>query len=355
MTRLEKIRAKMAETGVDGLLVTSQVNRRYVTGFNSSAGVVLVTANTAYNVVDSRYIEAATAKCFSGIKVLIQGKTFLEDVKSMVKEQGIKKLGFENRAMSVFEFENYKNALDTQLVPFEHGIERVRQIKEPEEIECMKKAQSITEAAFNDILKLIKIGMTEQELATELNYAMNKYGSGGNAFSVIAVSGKNSSLPHGVPSDKKIEDGDFVTMDFGASYNGYASDMTRTVAVGHVTDEMKKVYDTVLKAQLATCDFADVGKTGIEVDGIARKIITDAGYGANFQHGLGHCVGLDVHENPRANQVDTSKFEVGHVLTVEPGIYLPNKFGVRIEDMLYFGPNGKENLSHITKELIIIK
>ena len=355
MTRLEKIRSKVKEAGADAVLITSPLNRRYATTFNSSAGVVLITMDKAYYIVDFRYIEAATKNTDKAFTVLQLQETFTKDIARMAKELGIKKLAFENRAMSVYEFESYKAAVDAEFVNFDTHMERVRQNKEPVELEMMKKAQSITETAFHALLPQIKAGMTEKEVATTLMNEMYKNGADGLAFSVIAVSGANSSLPHGVPSDKKLEDGDFLTMDFGASYKGYASDMTRTVAIGHATDEMKKVYNTVLEAQLKALSVAKVGMTGVEVDAAARDIITAAGFGENFQHGLGHCVGLNVHEDPRANTVDTSKFEVGHVLTIEPGIYLPGKFGVRIEDMIYFGENGVENLTHIPKELIIIK
>lgn len=355
MTRIEKIRSKLKEVGADAVLITSPMNRRYATTFNSSAGVVLITMEKAYYIVDFRYIEAATKNADKGFTVLQMQDGFVKDIAKMAKELGIKKLAFENHAMSVADYETYTKAVDAEFVNFNRCMERVRQNKEPGELDMMKKAQSITEAAFHAVLPQIKIGITEKDVATMLMNEMYKNGADGLAFSVIAVSGTNSSLPHGVPSDKKLEDGDFLTMDFGASYKGYASDMTRTIAIGHATDEMKKVYNIVLESQLKALSVAKVGMKGVDVDAAARDIITAAGFGENFQHGLGHCVGLDVHEDPRANQVDQSQFEVGHVLTIEPGIYLPGRFGVRIEDMIYFGENGVENLTHIPKELIIVK
>ena len=355
MTRLEKIRAKMKEKELCALLVTSGENRRYVTGFGSSAGNVLITMGKAYFIVDFRYIEAAKKGANPDITVTQLKKTFMEDLAEIVKEQGIKRIGFENRTMSVFDFENYKAQIDAEFVAFDDGIEIVRRNKDAHELECIKKAQAIAEAALTEALKQFKVGMTEKDVATLLTYEMSKHGSEGLAFPVIAVSGKNSSLPHGVPTDKKIEEGDFLTMDFGAKIGGYCSDMTRTVAFGYVTEEMEHVYNTVLKAQLACLEGAKLGMPGKEIDALARNIITEAGYGECFQHGLGHCIGLAVHEGPRANKIDTTPLEAGNILTIEPGIYIEGKFGVRIEDMLYFTEEGTVNLTHMPKELLIIK
>ena len=241
------------------------------------------------------------------------------------------------------------------MVTCDDGNEIIRQVKSQEELEYIKTDQAIAEKAYVALLPQIKAGMTEKEVATILMYEMYKNGANGLSFPVISVSGANSSLPHGVPTDKKIENGDFLTMDFGVIFNGYCSDMTRTIAFGYVTEEMEKVYNTVLKAQLNCLENAKVGMSGVEIDALARDIITEAGYGDCFQHGLGHCVGINVHESPRANKVDKSPLSVGNILTVEPGIYLAEKFGVRIEDMLYFGENGTENLTKAPKDLYIVK
>ena len=216
------------------------------------------------------------------------------------------------------------------------------------------KAQRIAEAAFEHILTFIKEGVTEKEVALELDYYMLSHGADGLSFETIAVSGKNSSKPHGVPSDKKIEKGDFVTMDFGAVVEGYHSDMTRTVAVGFVTDEQKNVYETVLKAQEAAQAAASSGVCCADVDKAARDVIENAGYGEYFNHSTGHGVGVEIHEYPRLSTVCKAILSVGNVVTDEPGIYIPEKFGVRIEDMLLITENGCENLTRAPKELIIL-
>lgn len=355
MTRLEKVRVKMKELGTQALLVTSQTNRRYLSKFNSSAGIVIITMERAYCIVDFRYIEAAEKSIDREFEVLQQKVSFIEDAAKITRQLGIKSMAYENHSMSVYEYEKYKSCLECELIPFDDKIEVIRQEKDNEELEYIKKAQSITEKAFLNTLPQLKAGMTEKAVASVLMNEMYKNGADGLAFDVIAVSGENSSLPHGVPSHKEIQKGDFLTMDFGAVYNGYASDMTRTVAFDHVTDEMSCVYGTVLKAQLECLKKAEKGMRGDEIDAIARDIISKAGYGEYFQHGLGHCVGLNVHENPRASKVCRDTLKAGNVLTIEPGIYIPKKFGVRIEDMIYFGENGVENLTNIEKELVIIK
>ena len=355
MTRLERIREALKRSGADGLLVTSKSNRRYASRFASSAGAVFITGEKAYLIVDFRYIEAAGKGADPDFEVRSLKETFQKDIAALVEENGVKTVAFENNSMSVSEFESYKAVCKCSFVPFGSGMETVREIKEKEELEYIKTAQSITERAYAALLPQLHAGMTEKEVATILMYEMYKNGADGLSFPVIAVSGANSSLPHGVPTDKVIEDGDFLTMDFGAVYKGYCSDMTRTVAFGCITDEMKNVYETVLKAQLAAIEGAKAGMKGKAIDAIARDIISEAGYGECFQHGLGHCVGLDNHEGPRANKIEEKTLEKGHVLTIEPGIYIAGRFGVRIEDMIYFGENGIENLTSAPKELYIVK
>ena len=230
----------------------------------------------------------------------------------------------------------------------------LREVKEEEEVSRIVAAQRIAEKALEEILPMIRPGAVEQELAAELDYRMARLGSTGVSFETILVSGAKSSMPHGHPGDKKIEAGDFVTIDFGAMVGGYHSDMTRTFAVGFATDEMKRVYNTVLQAQLAGIEAFAPGKTGVEVDEAARKVIRDAGYGEYFGHSLGHSLGLNIHENPNASPKSTVPFKTGNIVTMEPGIYLPGRFGVRIEDMVYLGADGKRNLTLFPKELTIL-
>ena len=237
----------------------------------------------------------------------------------------------------------------------EDRLEKIRQIKEPREVEHIVAAQRIAEQAFDQLLEMIRPGVTEQRLAAELNYRMLRLGAQGMSFNIIAVSGANSSMPHGVPTAKEVQAGDFITFDFGALVEGYHSDMTRTVAVDHVTDEMSLVYDTVLRANKAGCQAIQAGLGGRDAHNVALDIIAAAGYGEYFAHGLGHCVGLEIHESPRASLTSRDVLEVGNVITVEPGIYLPGKFGVRIEDMIWISPEGPVNLTQTPKELLILK
>jgi Xaa-Pro aminopeptidase len=233
-------------------------------------------------------------------------------------------------------------------------ISGFRAIKEEYELERMRKAQQITDAAFTEVLTRIKAGMTEKELAAELIYCLLKNGGEGLSFEPIVVSGPNTSLPHGVPGERRLQEGDFITMDFGVTYQGYCSDMTRTVALGYVTEEMRTVYDTVLKAQLAGISATRAGVKGKEVDAAARQVIEDAGYGPYFGHSYGHSIGMECHEMPSCSPSGEVVMEENMVSSAEPGIYLPGKFGVRIEDVVVFKADGCENLTHSPKNLIII-
>mgnify|MGYP004447624313 FL=1 len=240
------------------------------------------------------------------------------------------------------------------LLPAPRLLAELRAAKTPHEQQCMREAQAIAEKALEDVLKIIRPGVTERDIAAELTYRILKHGGEGNSFEPIAVTGKNTSMPHGVPGDTIVQAGDFVTMDFGCLHNGYCSDMTRTVAVGFATDEMKAVYGTVLRAQLAGISAAKAGIAGCEIDAAARKVIDDAGYGEYFGHSFGHSLGLDIHEAPGASPSEKRLLPAGAVISAEPGIYLPGKFGVRIEDVLILGENGCENITHAPKELIVL-
>ena len=239
-------------------------------------------------------------------------------------------------------------------MPFNGKINGFRGVKEEWELALMRKAQEITDKAFAEIVTRIKPGMTELELQAELIYCLYKNGGQGLSFDPIVVSGPNTSLPHGVAGERVIREGDFITMDFGVLYQGYCSDMTRTVALGYATDEMKKVYETVLEAQLAGIAASKAGVPGKDIDGAARKVIEDAGYGPYFGHGYGHSLGLEVHESPSPNGGNAEGMPVNSVASAEPGIYLPGKFGVRIEDVVIFKEDGCEDITHSPKNLIIL-
>ena len=306
-------------------------------------------------MVDFRYFEKAK-KTVQNMEVVL-ANNFFANAKEMLETENIKKILPETDFINLDSFERMKKAFEGIEVSNDNSLSQtissLRQIKSAEETKCIKKSQGITDNAFAHILNFIKAGVTEREIALELEFFMRKTGSEGVAFDTIAVSGKNSSLPHGVPTEKPLENGDFLTMDFGAVYNGYCSDMTRTVAVGYVTDEQQKVYDTVLKAQLSALKEIGPNKVCKEIDKIARDIINKEFDGC-FGHGLGHSVGLEIHENPALNTRDETLLKAGVIMTVEPGIYLPDNFGVRIEDMVLITDTSYENLTKSPKELIII-
>ena len=301
MTNLEKYCSLLGDK-VDGLLLTSRYARHYGAEFDIAEGVAIVTAKGCRYFTDSRYIESAQNN-IRGFEVLEQNRehTYVALLNQAIADFGVCKLGFEEDALTVAEHTHYSAGLAAQLVPFTKSINSFRGTKEVWELELMKKAQAITDKAFAEVLPRIKAGMTEQELQAELIYCLYKNGADGPSFSPIVVSGPNTSLPHGVAGDRVIREGDFITMDFGALYQGYCADMTRTVALGFATEEMEKVYNTVLEAQKAGLAVSKAGVPGKDIDGAARKVITDAGYGPYFGHGYGHSLGLQIHEAPNPN------------------------------------------------------
>ncbi len=340
---------------VDGLLLTSRYSRHYGAEFDIAEGVAIVTKKGCRYFTDSRYIESAE-RDLKGFEVLEVKKGFgyIQRLNDAIEDFGVTTLGFEEVYLTVAEYNEYAENLNAKLVPFNKQIASFRDVKEEWELELMRKAQSITDKAFSEVIGRIQVGMTELQLQAELIYCLYKNGATGLAFDPIVVSGPNTSLPHGVAGERVIQAGDFVTMDFGASYMGYCSDMTRTVAVGFATEEMQTIYNTVLEAQLAGLAISKAGVIGKDVDAAARKVITDAGYGEYFGHGYGHGLGLEVHERPSPNAGNPNPIPVGAVCSAEPGIYLPGKFGVRIEDCCVYLEDGHENLTHSPKNLIIV-
>jgi len=353
MKNLEKY-LTLLDGEVDGLLLTSRYSRHYGAEFDIAEGVAIVTKKGCRYFTDSRYIESAE-NGIKGFEVLIvDGVGYMKRINDAIADFGVTTLGYEEAYLTVAEFMGYEKYLNAKLVPFNKQINGFRGVKEEWELAIMRKAQAITDKAFSEVITRIQPGMTELELQAELIYCLYKNGATGLAFDPIVVSGPNTSLPHGVACERVIQEGDFVTMDFGALYQGYCADMTRTVAVGYATEEMQKVYNTVLEAQLAGLAASKAGVPGCEVDAAARKVITDAGYGPYFGHGYGHSLGLEVHENPSPNSRNTEPMPVGAVASAEPGIYLPGKFGVRIEDTCVYLEGGIENLTHSPKNLIIV-
>ncbi|MDE6775474.1 MAG: aminopeptidase P family protein, partial [Ruminococcus sp.] len=323
MNRFEKL-FEILPKRVNSVLITSDVNRRYFTGMKSSAGAVLAFRNKAYLLIDFRYIEKARESVTDA--EVVEMKKLYPQIANLLKENSAKNMAVESQKVTVSQLNNMRRHLksiqiiDTDVLS--NAINSLRSVKDEYEISCIQKAQEIAESAFSHILGFIKPDVTERQIAMELDRVMLENGAEGISFDTIALAGENTSMPHGVPSDRKVRDGEFVLMDFGAVYNGYHSDMTRTICVGTPTDKMKEVYNIVLNAQNAAINAACAGMTGQELDSIARSIIADSGYGKLFGHSLGHGVGLEIHENPNASPNNRKILPAGAVVTIEPGIYI---------------------------------
>lgn len=354
MKNLEKYIALLNDE-VDGLLLTSRYSRYYGAEYEIAEGVAIVTKAGCRYFTDSRYIEPAE-KNIQGFEVLVVDRAngYYKRINDAIADFNVTALGYEEDYLTVAELMGYEKNLHAKMVPMNAPIYGLRSVKEEWELALMRKAQQITDTAFAEVLTKIKAGMTEKELQAELIYCQLKNGADGLAFDPIVVSGPNTSVPHGVAGDRVIQAGDFITMDFGAAYKGYCSDMTRTVAVGYATEEMEKVYNTVLKAQEAALAVSKPGMKGCEIDGTARKVIEEAGYGQYFGHGYGHGLGLEVHEAPNCGPSSQTPLQPGNVCSAEPGIYIAGKFGVRIEDVVIFTENGVENITRSPKNLIVV-
>ncbi len=350
MTKIEILQKRLPE-GVDAFLTTDSVTRFYLTGFKSSNGFLFVTRRTANFFTDFRYIEAAEKEC---VGCTVSVGSYKEEVSKIIEREAIKTVAFEDDIVTVAALAGFRKIFPScKFVSVGTVISDMMSLKTPEEMAKVRKAQEITDRAFAALLPLLRPDMMETDVAAELEYQMKKFGASDKSFDTIAVSGTNSARPHGVPRPLKLEKG-FLTMDFGCVYEGYCSDMTRSVVIGKADADMKKVYDTVLKAQLAAIDAVREGMTGEELDRVARDIIYGAGYEGCFGHGLGHGVGLLIHEPLRISALGKTPLAKGHVFTVEPGIYLKGKYGVRIEDMIQMTELGPVDITGSPKDLIEI-
>ncbi len=359
MTRIEKIRSRLKKDG-DAVLITSDSNRFYASGFNSSAGYILISQNEAALYLDFRYCEMAKiakekGRLQSGVDVYLIEKKRRESIADFAERNKVKVLLYEDRHTTVTEYDALRNEClgICSLSGCGGMLEECRVAKDGDELAAIRRAQSITDAAFSHILGYITPDKTEKDVALELEFFMRKNGADCTAFDTICVSGAKSSLPHGVPEDVKLSRG-FLTMDFGAKVCGYCSDMTRTVCLGKPDDEMKKVYDTVLEAQKRSFDAIFAGCVGKSVDDAARNYIYECGYRGCFGHSLGHSLGIDIHEAPGFSAGCSCEIPENAVVSVEPGVYLEGKYGVRIEDIVKISQNGFENLTKSPKELIIL-
>ena len=354
MNHMNHIAGKLKDYGLDAMLITSAPGEFYAVGFHGE-GVALVTTKGNYYYTDSRYIEAAQRQITDcEVSLPPAGLGYPKTIQSLVEKLSLSKVGFEGQYMSVDTYERWKSVLSAELIPAGKLIEELRVVKDAEEIELMEAAQRITDEAFTKICAFIQPGMSEIEIAARLQYEMLVAGAQRMSFDPIVASGPNGSMPHAIPGARKVQKGDFITMDFGCVVGGYCSDMTRTVALGEPTEEMKTVYATVLEAQKAGIAVAKGGVTGDVVHGAAADVIAAAGYGEYFGHGFGHSVGVEIHEDPRFSPAWKKPIPAGAVLSAEPGIYLPGKFGVRIEDVLVLEENGNRDITHSPKELIIL-
>ena len=354
MTHFEKIASGLKDRGLDAMLVTSAPGEFYAVGFHGE-GVALITPGKTWYWTDSRYIESAQ-QLITGAEVALppKGKNYYTLVADLVKENNVSKLGFEEQYMSVRAHTAWTKAVEAEFVPASDLLTELRQVKDADELAAMKEAQRITDEALLEILNFIKPGLTESEVAARLTYIMARKGAERNSFDPIVACGPNGSKPHAVPGPAVIQKGQFVTMDFGCVVGGYCSDMTRTVAVGQPSEEMEFVYNTVLKAQLAGIAAAHAGVTGKEVHEAGAKVIEEAGYGEYFGHGFGHSLGIEIHEDPGFHTRNDKPVPAGALLSAEPGIYLPGKFGVRIEDVIMLTEGGCIDITHSPKQLIIL-
>lgn len=353
MTRLQQFETKLDELELDAAIIRGSYNRRYLSGFTGSNAYLYISKNMKKLLTDFRYVEQAgkQASQFEIIDYTREG--LFPTLNKLIKEDNSKIIGFEAHVLTYQEYKEFAEGLDMmELNPIGNIVEKIRMVKDDKELECIKKAASIGDLAYKHILEFTKPGVTEKEVALELETCMKKNGAENLSFDTIVASGLNSSLPHATPSDKKIEEGDFVTLDFGCIYKGYCSDMTRTFVVGKASEKQKEIYNIVLEAQLKALDAVKAGCVGKEIDKIARDVITEKGYGDNFGHGLGHCVGLFIHEEPRFSVGDETVFTENMVVTVEPGIYIPGFGGVRIEDLVCVTKDGIINFVSSPKQLI---
>ncbi len=359
MNHLKSIQEQVKAYKLDGLLVTSHSGEHYAFGMHTE-GLMIITPDKCLLATDGRYTEAAEAhikaEALSQLELRrAQGKqTRLALARDFILEHGLRELGFEGEYVSYTDHRRYEQELPCSLIDTQVILKDLRGVKTKEEQQVMKDAQKIADGAFLEILNFVKAGRTEQEIATQIAYELGKRGGLELSFSTIVACGTNGSRPHAVPENRVVEQGQFVTMDFGCKYQGYCSDMTRTVAIGSITEEMDKVYHTVLKAQETAIAHMKAGQTGQEMDKFARDVIVEAGYGEYFAHSLGHSVGLEIHESPNASQTELTTLPAGVMVSVEPGIYITGKFGVRIEDVVIITETGCENITFSDKKLITL-
>ncbi|NLL49342.1 MAG: aminopeptidase P family protein [Firmicutes bacterium] len=353
MERISRIRERLQVEGIDVFLVSSPINRRYLTGFTGSAGLVWISPTRQAILTDFRYLEQVKQEC-PGWE-LIHIESYIESLTTLIEEDKVQTIAIEKEYVTVNQMEDWQEKLAPTFTGVKGWVEELRMIKSEEEVANIRKAASIADEAFAKLLPTIRSGLTEREIALELEFLMRKAGASAMSFDPIIASGPRSALPHARPGERILSVGDFVVFDFGCVVNGYCSDMTRTLVIGEPEEKHLLIYDLVLEAQERSLAAVGPGKTGVEIDAIARNIISDAGYGEYFGHGLGHSLGLEVHESPRLSKLDETVLQPGMIVTVEPGVYLPDFGGVRIEDLVLVTEDGHEVLSSTFKELYVVR
>ncbi len=351
--RLKNLRAKMKLKNVEAVLITKKVNYMYMSGFTGTSAILYITHSKAVLITDFRYNEQA-AKQAPDFEIVRYIGSIFEELNTMLKNDNIEKLSFEDYDLVYSKYTEFSEKLNAQLVPLGRMLEELRRVKDEAEIELIKKSATIVDGVFSYILGFIKPGLTEIEIAAEMEHQMRRLGAEGPSFETIVASGRRASMPHGVASDKIVESGDVITMDYGAIYKGYCSDITRTIFLGEPEEEMKKIYEIVLEANLKGLQAVKAEMSGKSVDAVAREFISEAGYRDYFGHGLGHGVGLEIHEDPTLSTRGDMILKDGMVVTVEPGIYIPKLGGVRIEDMVVVDGDSAQVLTASTKEMILL-
>lgn len=352
MSRLQQMRQHMRDENLNAYVVMRPENGRYLSGFSGGETTLYITLENAVLLTDFRYIEQAKAQA-PAFEIIDAGHDHFAKLAEIGR--GVHRVGFEGDYITYVDFGKLKNAFsEAELFSLPNLVSNLRSVKDDSEIGLIRQAVKIADNAFKEVLMTIEIGQTEEEIGLNLEYSMRRAGASGGSFDFIVASGLRSAMPHGTASPKRIQAGEFLTMDFGAVYQGYCSDITRTVFIGDPEDKHRDVYATVLKAQMAGIEAVSPGRSGKEVDAVARSIIEEAGYGDYFGHGLGHSVGLAIHEGPNLNKREERLLQPGMVVTVEPGIYIPDWGGVRIEDIVLVTESGCEVLTQAPKELIIL-
>lgn len=354
MSRLENLRTRLRERELEGVLISNRENRRYLSDFTGSSGVLVIGIEEAFLVTDFRYWEQAASES-KGFEIYKQGPQLWPSIGELLQKLKWERIGFEAGTLTFEEFQKLEGVIDpnVSLTPVTDLVEELRRIKEDGEMEIIAQAAAITDIAWEKTVTRIGPGVKERDLALEYDYQLRLNGAEGSAFPTIVAFGARAALPHAAPGGKEIRSGDFVLIDGGALYQGYCADMTRTVVFGKSVPEQRRIYELVLKAQLKALEYMKAGLTGREIDAKSRRVISEAGFGDKFGHGLGHSVGLNIHENPRLSPNESGSIPKGAVITVEPGIYLPDWGGVRIEDLVVVEENGVRNLTGSPKDKLL--